>query len=73
MAGITYKVSRSENNNPPMMAIPMDIRLVDAFPRANAMGNTPSMVAILVMRIGLNRKVDASTTALKVVNPACLR
>ena len=52
-----------EKSNPPITTTPIDTRLCDPAPKANAMGNAPSMVAMLVMRMGRNRIDDASMIA----------
>ena len=51
---MTYKVKTKANNNPPMMEIPIGIRLVEAPPKASAMGKAPKTVAKDVIKIGLN-------------------
>ena len=56
-------VRNKENIKPPIIATPIGIRLVEAAPKASAMGSTPKAVAMLVIRIGRRRMVAASTTA----------
>ncbi len=46
-----------------MMTIPIEILLFDPAPSASAIGNAPSIVAMLVIIIGLNLETAASFTA----------
>ncbi len=63
MAGITNKVSTSENSIPPTKTIPNGMRLVAAAPSDMAIGKAPSAIVKLVINIGRIRAVAASTTA----------
>ena len=52
------------------MVAPIGILLVLAPPRASTMGKAPKMVAMLVIKMGLKRWVDASRTASKMLRPS---
>jgi hypothetical protein len=52
------RVSTNENIVPPTITTPIPILLVDAAPKDMAIGNAPSEMAKLVIKIGLKRASD---------------
>ena len=52
-----------ENTSPPTTAIPSGCRISDPVPVPSASGNVAKMAAMVVIMIGRNRMIDASTIA----------
>ena len=52
IAGTTMRVSTVETTIPPMMAIPIAVRALDASPRPSAIGMVPAIIARLVIKMG---------------------
>ena len=69
-AGTTMSVSSVELSNPPMMAIPMLVRCLEASLSPIATGNIPAMRATLVMRIGRSLTRPASMIAFFTSHPS---
>ena len=64
------KVRNVEKINPPITAIPIETRLSEPAPSANAIGRIPRTVERLVIKIGLNREIAAFITASVFSSPA---